>query len=187
MENSSNPCNFCWDAYSLEINAAWKVRWLLMKRLSTSQKPSQTLIMTQSMDDGHERRSTWNQPNLTLLQGCNESSHLVSFLGSSRVESVESTESYTNFNGNESRNTARVTGNVLVYMTRVWLDYNTALLIHVNNVFLHNMCCTSWFWSPWLHNVKGKTRLKLSHIEYPNNKCCGLTIGRPPAYVSWGS
>ena len=50
--------------------------------------------------------------------GCNkslkfwvESSHLVSFKGSNLVESVESC---TNFNGNESLNTARVTGNVPV-------------------------------------------------------------------------
>ena len=42
-----------------------------------------------------------------------KSSHLVSFWGSSRVQSVESC---TNFNGNESRNTAQVTGNVLVHV-----------------------------------------------------------------------
>ena len=70
-------------------------------------------------------------------QGCNESlkfwvesSHLVSFYGSSRVESC------TNFNGNESLYTARVTGNVLVCdssLTQLQHWYDSRTTPHEDN------------------------------------------------------
>ena len=37
----SRPCNTCWDAHFLKMNAAWKIWWLLMRRLFTVQEPGQ--------------------------------------------------------------------------------------------------------------------------------------------------